>query len=104
MAGRRAPPGQGHWAWPGLPARSALWRDAAGRLPARHNRQQLGNRLQVGDQPADPRTWPPHRDDVLSFPRTGHVSSWASPSSALRPVPATAAWWLRPDGCRLACR
>ena len=30
---------------------------------------------QVGNPPADPRTWPPHRDDVLIVPRTGHVSA-----------------------------
>ena len=55
-------------------SRSAPWRHAAGRLPAHPHHQQLGHRLQVGNQPVDSRTWPPHRDDVLMFPRTGHVS------------------------------
>jgi polyisoprenoid-binding protein YceI len=33
----------------------------------------LGHRLAVGNPPADSRTRPPHRDDVLSVSRTGHV-------------------------------
>jgi polyisoprenoid-binding protein YceI len=33
-----------------------------------------GHRLQADNQPADPRTRPPRRDDVLIFPSTGHVS------------------------------
>jgi hypothetical protein len=46
----------------------------AGRLPRHRYHQQLGHRLRVGNPPVDPRTWPPHHDDVLMFPRTGHVT------------------------------
>jgi hypothetical protein len=33
-----------------------------------------GHRLEADNQPTDPRTRPPRRDDVLIFPSTGHVS------------------------------
>jgi hypothetical protein len=63
----------------GLPARSARWRCATRRRAAhRYHQQLLGNRLDMGNQPADPRTWPPQRDDMLIFSRTGHVSGQAS--------------------------
>ncbi len=40
----------------------------------------------AGNRPADSRTWPPHRDDVLIVPRTGHVKCDAgrTPSAASR--------------------
>jgi YceI-like domain len=75
-------------AYPEISFRSELlawvrtgWR--TGRLPVPPHHQQLGHRLQVDNPPVDPRTRPPHRDDVLMFPPTGHVSSRASFSGCL---------------------
>ena len=47
---------------------------AARRLAAHHGRQQVGHRLEVGNHQVGPGPGPPHRDDVLIFPRTGDVS------------------------------
>jgi uncharacterized protein (DUF2236 family) len=41
--------------------------------PPSEGRQQFGHRLALGHPQADPRTRPPHRDDVLIVPRTRHV-------------------------------
>ncbi len=71
-------------AFPEITFRSDLlaWVPAGWRVVGRH-RRQLGHRLKVGHRPADPRTWPAHRDDLLVLPPTGHVSSRAS--SFVRP-------------------
>jgi hypothetical protein len=50
---------------------------------AHPHHQQLGHRLQVDNPPVHPRTRPPHPDDVLMFPRTGHVSRRVSFSGRL---------------------
>jgi hypothetical protein len=69
-------------------ARGAAADHPADALGAAHmkprGRQQLVIDSLVRDPPADPRTWPPHRDDVLIVPRTGHVKCDAgrTPSAA----------------------
>jgi hypothetical protein len=77
-------------------------RHAARRPAAQHHRQRPGHRLEVGNQPTDPGTRPPHHDDVLILARTGHVSGWSS--SAARPCGSLAVGCGRPGGLfRMRC-
>ena len=65
-----------------------------GGRPARHDRQQLGDRLTLDNQSLGPGTQPPRRDHVLVFARTGDVRG---PGHSRR-------WHGGPSARELACR